>query len=514
MTSYKKLACLLSTILLSNLPLFGQYSGTTTNGVYDGLATACSGSGEGYCFVNISNGTGQPTGLVSFSANMGTGGTMQFYGLDPSHNVWNFNYSNMTWQENAISNLSGNLRQIATGGNAYIFAIASSSAYPTNNVVQWNSGTSTWNALSGSGTSCTQLGVVTSGTGQGTLFGLVSGVVKYYSGSGWTSTANSETLTSFTVIQESPYMLGIGANNHLYSTASNQGSWTDRGLLQFTASSNPGVIAAQRDPNTSSLDVAIVDSSGNVWLSENSGTDWYAVQASGVNSIVTMAQANGPFQFLTADHGGIWVYTGMMQSITQQTSGIYNACPGCTTGVHTITAGASYPHGLHSGSQESQGQYNTELLASHQDYSPSCDIIFTYDDPECNVAITSTGTCPVMGTLLNISSHSLTPSLFKMDGHYKVTGDYEDCVSVDYIDDEECALPVEAWCSNGTPSPSVTNLKVLLTVTEGYSYLDGRVTLLGYSGGPWPLKLALGWPSNNSSKETCDLSPQPVTKVN
>jgi hypothetical protein len=66
MTSYKRLALLLSAVLLPSLPMFGQYAATTATGVHDGTTTTCKTT---LCFVQIS-GTLQTISAASDGTSM------------------------------------------------------------------------------------------------------------------------------------------------------------------------------------------------------------------------------------------------------------------------------------------------------------------------------------------------------------------------------------------------------------------------------------------------------------
>jgi hypothetical protein len=110
------------------------------------------------------------------------------------------------------------------------------------------------------------------------------------------------------------------------------------------------------------------------------------------------------------------------------------------------------------------------MNVSHQDYSPSCDPIFTYDNPECSFTYSSTATCPVMGSLLNVSSPGgdYISSIYLAD-KYKQSG-AEASTIVPFLNLQISIVPVIPWCATGN-APDLGFITMLGGVSPYYDVL-------------------------------------------
>jgi hypothetical protein len=113
-----------------------------------------------------------------------------------------------------------------------------------------------------------------------------------------------------------------------------------------------------------------------------------------------------------------------------------------------------------------------------KDYSPSCDPIFTFGNPECTISLSSTASCPVMGTLLNTgtSDYGIGDLFLAQKYKWSATGVRGHValwkVKMNQID-------VVLWCSNGVPNPLVTSLIVFGDV---YPYYEVMLAYVGVAG--------------------------------
>jgi hypothetical protein len=423
-----KVAQLVLAVLLLSLPLFGQYSAGTTGGVQD-VTSSCATMN---CFNLINN-----NGLVGLTSMAISPDMAAFAGLDSSYNYWVYDFSTLTWAENNWWNMGGNIRGVTFVNSTTAYAISNATNY---NVFSSSNG-SAWASM-GVGY-CSAL----ASDYQGDLFCLDENShveQRDFANNTWTQLG---TTTLANIAASDSGLVGVGTNGHLWGW--NGTAWQDNGAPPFTPRQAPNTIAASED-----FTVAVIDTTGNIHISRDGGQTWTTVQGVANN----VAMASGIYLFVS-NVNGVGHYTGIAPSITQTTTGSYGGCPGCNPpGYHTGAASVSFPHGLNQGATQVQTPYSDQMLASHADYSPSCDPIFTYNDAECNAATYSTVTCPVMGSLLYVSQSTPYGYFVKQAAKYKVTstaggGNYW-LTGVPYK-----IFYVTPWCTGGL-TPFITTITV------------------------------------------------------
>ena len=135
----------------------------------------------------------------------------------------------------------------------------------------------------------------------------------------------------------------------------------------------------------------ILDTSNDIHITENGGNNW--VQVGGVATWVTNPLL---IYAIISNSYGVYHYNGLMSSAQTTTMGSVQACPGCTPpGYHTGTSKASFPHGI-SGAQTVGGQtiHEDQMKYVARMTVRSCDLVFTFGNPECNAALSSTVSAP------------------------------------------------------------------------------------------------------------------------
>jgi hypothetical protein len=258
---------------------------------------------------------------------------------------------------------------------------------------------------------------------------------------------------------------GVNSSND-FDVRTVSGGWSQYSPsgLGFTPSTAPGSVACgnvevpdgvNAEPM---LSMEIIDTSHLIHISHD-GVNWHTVV--GPSGAAFVASPTSDQVVLVANSGRSYHYTGMMPAVTQTTSGTYT-CPGCTGSSvnHLATANATFPHGLAGGQQQESALWNSNFnVTSIKDYDPSCDPIFTFGNPECNIALTSTVDCPIAG-YLPVTYQTTEPMesgyTFQKYSVVIFTGKSVELRGVDLV---YVQLTVVPWCTN-TPYPVVNYIWV------------------------------------------------------
>jgi hypothetical protein len=392
MTSYKKLACFLSMmILLSVLPMFGQYQGAPSPGIVDGTSNVCATT---YCWYAL------PGSLTSISAS--ADGTI--CGVNSSNKVYCWDSSTLAWFEETALEVGSTTSYVGVGNARSVVVLTTASS---DNVYYYNG--STLSKLAGRGY-CNQIGI---GGGNTDIWCLQGTYVYHFNGSGWTLNSGRLSNISVSATSATSFIYGVNSSNVLYGWTGT--GWNPATGLGFTPSSAPGAVSGSSDGT-----VAVLDTSGNLHISEDGGGTWSKVASPPATDQLAYIAAPSLIQLLVLNtSNAVYHYTGLMAATTQTTSGSKQCVSQCPPGtLHSGTAYAAFPHGLNSGTTSGSAPPTSQMNIQHQDYSPSCDPIFTFGNPECNIALQSTVTCPVMGQLLNTGLGGETGQLITV--HTKV----------------------------------------------------------------------------------------------
>jgi hypothetical protein len=483
MTSYKKLACFLSTMILLSLPMFGQYVGTPQPGMYDGTTTYCATSN---CWTTVA-GTMQTVSEASDGTLMGTN----------AGNIYQWDPVNLDWVGFYTTGLGGSVVKVAAQNTNNKFAITTESS---NNVYYYDPIHSTWKHLAGNG-ECYDIGVAGNGD-MWCIGGLVnSNNVYHYVSGAWAAPAAKGILGNISVAGDGHFSLVYGVNSSHVLFAWTGSSWNNATGLAFTPSAVVGAVGGSSDGS-----IVVLDTSGGIHISEEGGGTWHHV--AGTLSYVTDPSLLNLVAVNSA--GAIFHYNGLMPAINNNTSGTYT-CPGCTGSSvnHTVTAKATFPHGIAGGQGMQVALWSTNFnINAVQDYSPSCDVIFTFGNPECNVALTNTADCPIAG-YLPVSQGQTNPGQELIIVHTKIEYEATTGRSYQFPLSEQTVYQYLTTddCSEGT------NIHVRdMWDTEPGPYWDVITFLIGYvdstSGiGYWHWIWSIGGQSLDGSPILCQSAP-------
>ena len=217
MTSYKKLACFLSTILLLSLPMFGQYTTTYSENAADVLNSTYSPSSyncvSDNCWVEL-NGDGAVWTQVSASSD----GEVQ--AISSTGYRWRWNRSAQNWQLITSDSLGGTYKEIHVG------------SYANNNY----------------------LAITTASSG---------GNVYYWTGSAWAHLGtNWECATGSMDAAGDIFCIGTQGNTY---------QWTTSGWAEIRSADGVAITNNARGA------VLLVNSSGNIYNYNGTGTSWTEV---------------------------------------------------------------------------------------------------------------------------------------------------------------------------------------------------------------------------------------------
>ena len=497
MTSYQRLAFSAVLFLLLSLPMFGQYVGTANPSTYDNL-TYCATSA---CFNRMGTITGF-TFLTASEDGVVVGGYLgKVYEWQPG--------SGQNWLEipgwetvpngSQIRTIRFSQQPSATTGIPYAVGLTNESS---NNVYElvFNGTRTVWQSLPGNGDCATDVGITYNGD-IWCLAGAYSGSksIFHWSAGTWTQVGGALDNLSVNGSDLHTFACGVNAGNQLF-VYSKSGTWVQLTGLGFTPSAATGAISCGDIEGTDGANgtitqsFTVLDTSGGVHMSRDFGQTWNTVDGSA--SVVTGPEAD---QTYVLGAGVPFHYGGVMSAVTETTSGTYT-CPGCTGEQinHYAVANATFPHGLGTGTQQSEyfPWQDAANVTSHRDYDPSCDPVFTFGNPECNVALTSTVDCPVAG-YLPVTYQTTEPMesgyTFQKYSVVIFTGKSVELPGVDltYVQ-----LTVVPWCTN-TPYPVVNYIWVDEDDDAYYYYVIAHWR--GYPGN-WNVTWTINTGTSNTTR--------------
>jgi hypothetical protein len=398
MTSYKNLACFLSTILLLSLPMFGQYVGTGNPDIYDGLTNCATvncwnrlSTNTGFTFITASDDGvvvgGYPGKVYEWSN--ATEGWLEVSGWETVPNGSQIQRMRFSQQPSTAT------------GVPYAVGLTNEAS---NNVYElvFNGTRTAWQSLPGNGDCTTDVGIGHNGD-IWCLAGAYEGShsIFHWSSGMWTQASGALSNLSVNGSDIFTFVCGVNSANQLF-VRSKSGAWNQITGLGFTPSAAVGAVSCGEVESPDGANgapieaITSMDTSNGIHMSHDGGATWHTIY--GTASVVSGPLAS---ETIVLGAGVPFHYTGMMPAITQTTSGTYG-CPGCNGSQvnHTATANAFFPHGLAGGQQQEVALWSTNFnVTSLKDYEPGCDPIFTFGNPECNVALTSTVACPIAGYL-------------------------------------------------------------------------------------------------------------------